>query len=193
MSFCALYAVTREPRYLKIAERAAGFLLDNWLPDGRPIHHHHAEPTARPIECISFGDVYYYHEAILWVWHWTADESLKEKIRRVYRQHIKGPQGLLAARANGVWWPPAHPWTDSKAAAMPLVFLEYDRSMAPDAEVHEAIRRAARFLTNPDFAARIGVMVDPELPWGQFNMPATGFGGLFLAELVRPGVIYLKP
>ena len=29
-------------------------------------------------------DVYYYHEAILWVWHWTADQALKDKIRRVY-------------------------------------------------------------------------------------------------------------
>jgi hypothetical protein len=91
-----------------------------------------------------------------------------------------------------VWWPPAHPWVDSKAAAMPLVFLEYQRGMADDAEVRDAVRRAAVFLCNPDFAARIGVMVDPELPWGQFSMPATGFGGLFLAEMVRPGVIYLR-
>jgi hypothetical protein len=88
MSFCALYAATREPRYLKIAERAAAFLVDNWLPDGRPIHHHHAEPIAKPTRSTDFGNVYYYHEAILWVWHWTADEALKEKIRRVYRGHI---------------------------------------------------------------------------------------------------------
>jgi hypothetical protein len=191
MSFCALYAITREPRYLKIAERAAGFLLDNWLPDGRPIHHHHALPTSEPVKCTQFGDIYYYHEAILWVWHWTADPALKDKIRRVYQWHIKGPRGLLAARAHGVWWPPEHPWVDSKAAAMPLVFLEYQRNMAADAEVQEAVRRAAVFLCHPDFASRIGIMVDPELPWGQFSMAATGFGGLFLAEMVRPGVIFL--
>jgi hypothetical protein len=76
---------------------------------------------------------------------------------------------------------------------MPLVFLEYDRAMTPDVEVHEAIVRAEAFLCNPDFAGRIGVMVAPEMPWGQFSMPATGFGGLFLAELVQPGVIYLAP
>jgi hypothetical protein len=54
------------------------------------------------------------------------------------------------------------------------------------------VRRAEAFLCQPDFAARIGVMVDPDLPWGQFSLAATGFGGLFLAELVRPGVIYMK-
>ena len=192
MSFCALYAVTGEPRYLKIAERAAGFLLDNWLPDGRPIHHHHSEAKSAPLKSTSFGDIYYYHEAILWVWHWTANPALKDKIARVYGWHIKGPEGLLAARANEVWWPVDHPWTNSKAAAMPLVFLEYDRAMKQDPEVHEAVIRSEKFLCNPDFAQRIGVMEDPEMPWGQFSMAATGFGGLFLAELIEPGVIYLK-
>jgi len=75
---------------------------------------------------------------------------------------------------------------------MPLVLLEYGRSMTPDAEVQEAVRRAAAFLCNPQFAARIGVMVDPDLPWGHYSLAATGFGGLLLAELVRPGVIYMK-
>jgi hypothetical protein len=35
-------------------------------------------------------------------------------------------------------------------------------------------------------------MCDPELPWGQFGMAATGFAGLTLAELVKPGLVYLK-
>ena len=139
-----------------------------------------------------FGNLYYYHEAILWVWHWTKDQTLKDEIRRVYRWHTMGSRGLLAERVHGVWWPLAGSWANSKAAAMPLVLLEYERSMAADAEVREAVRRAAVFLCHPDFAARLGILVDPELPWNQFGMTATGFGGLFLAELVRPGVIYLR-
>ena len=128
----------------------------------------------------------------MWVWNWTKDEALKEKIRRVYGWHIKGAAGLLQARENGVWWPVADTWTNSKAAAMPLVFIEYDRSMAKDAAVHEAVQRCEAFLCTPEFAKRIGVMVEPEMPWGEFSMAATGFGGLTVAELTEPGVIYLR-
>ncbi|NOZ23505.1 MAG: hypothetical protein GXP25_20710 [Planctomycetes bacterium] len=192
MSFCALYAITGDEKYLKVAERAAKFLLDNWKEDGRPIHHHHAKDTAYVAKVTSFGDIYYYHEAILWVWHWTKDEKLKDRIRQVYSWHIKGEEGLLHARENAVWWPVSHPWTNSKAAAMPLVLIEYDRSMAKDPEVHEAVERCEAFLCNPDFSKRIGVMCEPDLPWGEYSMAATGFGGLTLAELVKPGVIFLK-
>ncbi len=192
MSFCALYAVSGERRYLKIAERAAAFLLNNWGPDGRPISHDYERPIFGFENSTDFGNLYYYHEAILWVWHWTKDQTLKDEIRRVYRWHTMGSRGLLAERVHGVWWPLAGSWANSKAAAMPLVLLEYERSMAADAEVREAVRRAAVFLCHPDFAARLGILVDPELPWNQFGMTATGFGGLFLAELVRPGVIYLR-
>ena len=83
---------------------------------------------------------------------------------------------------------PIHP----KAAAMPLVFIEYDRSMTHDPEVAEAVRRAAVLLCHPDWAARLGILCDPEMPWAAFSTTATGFGGLTLAELVKPGVIYLK-
>jgi hypothetical protein len=192
MSFCSLYVITGDEKYLKSAERAANFLLDNWQEDGRPIHHHHEKSISSVQKATSFGDIYYYHEAILWVWNWTKDQELKEKIRRVYAWHIKGSQGLLQARDNGVWWPVGHSWTNSKAAAMPLVLIEYDRSMAKDPEVHEAVERCEAFLCNADLVKRIGVMVEPEMPWGEFSMPATGFGGLALAELIKPGVIFLK-
>jgi hypothetical protein len=192
MSFCALYSITGDEKYLKVSERAANFLLDNWQEDGRPIHHHHEFDKSSVQKVTSFGDIYYYHEAILWVWNWTKNEALKDKIRRVYGWHVKGAQGLLQARENGVWWPVADTWTNSKAAAMPLVFIEYDRSMAKDAAVHEAVQRCEAFLCTPEFAKRIGVMVEPEMPWGEFSMAATGFGGLTVAELTEPGVIYLR-
>ena len=192
MSFCALHAITGRDEDLKVAERAVRFLLDNWREDGRPIHHQHAKASSQPVDVTDFGDVYYYHEAILWVWHWTTDSALKDKIRRVYGWHIKGQRGLLAAREHGVWWPLTDPWTNSKAAAMPLVFIEYDRSMTRDPEVAEAVRRATVLLCNPDLAVRLGILCDPEMPWATFSTTATGFGGLTLAELVKPGVIYLK-
>ena len=56
-----------------------------------------------------------------------------------------------------------------------------------------------RFLATPDFSRRIGVMVDdPQLPWGGHTLQswagcavaATGFGGLTIAELIQPGVVF---
>ena len=113
-------------------------------------------------------------------------------MQRVYGWHIKGAQGLLQARTNGVWWPVSEPWANSKSAAMPLVFLAYDRSMAQDREVHAAVQRCVSFLCHPAWAERIGVLCPPEMPWGKFAMPATGFAGLTLAEVIEPGVIYLR-
>jgi hypothetical protein len=47
-------------------------------------------------------------------------------------------------------------------------------------------------LCNPELAARLRILCDPELPWWEFSTTTTGFGGLTLAELIRPGVIYWK-
>lgn len=195
MSFCSLHVVTGERKYLEVAERAVDFLLDNWHEDGRPLHHHHAEDTTRLLDLTEAGDLgnlFYYQEGILWVWHWTEDEALKEKIRRVVGWHITGAKGLLRARENGVWWPLGHPWGNAKTAAIPLVLVEYDRSMGNTPEVGEAARRSAVFLTQPDFARRIGVTCEPSMPWGRYSMQATGFAGLSLAELAAPGVTFLK-
>ncbi len=195
MSFCSLYAITGERKYLVIAERAASFLLDNWQEDGRPIHHHHANDSTQVIDLTEAGDLgslYYYHEAILWVWHWTKDQALKDKIRRVYTWHIQGTKGVLQARENGVWWPIGHPWGNAKTGAMPLVLIEYDRSMREAPDVHEAVRRCTAFLSHREFTRRIGATCEPTMPWGRHSMQATGFAGLSLAELVQPGVTFLK-
>ena len=34
-------------------------------------------------------------------------------------------------------------------------------------------------------------MTDIYQPWGQFSMASTGFAGLSLAELAKPGVVFL--
>ena len=195
MSFCSLFVITGDRKYLEIAERAADFLLDNWQEDGRPIHHHHSQDTTQVLdldEAESLGNLLYYHEALLWVWNWTKDEALKKKIRRVYTGHIKGTKGLLQAREKDIWWPLGHAWGNAKTGAMPLVLIEYDRSMCEDSEVREAVRRCAIFLSHPDFGKRIGVTCEPSMPWGRHSMQATGFAGLSLAELVKPGVTFLK-
>lgn len=195
MSFCGLYVISGERKYLEIAQRAVEFLLDNWQEDGRPIHHHHAQDTTQVLDLTDAGDmgsVFYYYEALLWVWNWTDDEALKERIGRVCAWHVEGEKGLLRAREHEVWWPLGHPWGNAKQGGMPLIIFEHDRHTRDNTEVREAARRCAVFLSHADFAKRIGVRCDPGMPWGRHSMQATGFAGLSLAELVEPGVTFLK-
>ncbi len=191
MNFAALSVVTGQEKYLHVAEGAARFLLDHWQPDGRPIHCHHAKDVQRVTAATNFGDIFYYHEGILWVAHHTRDQGLLEQVRRVYGWHIAGEKGLLAERENGVWWPPRDPWTNSKAAGMPCVLMAYQRLGGTAPGLDEAIRRCITFVANPEYRQRIGVTADPLMPWGRFGVAATGFGGLTLAEAVRPGLIYM--
>jgi hypothetical protein len=100
---------------------------------------------------------------------------------------------------NTPWMPLQDCWDNSKTAGMPLVFLDYQR-METDPAIDRTVGLAKRFLCTPKFAERIGVMVDdPDLPWGGHSLQswaglavaATGFAGLSVAEMIRPGVIYL--
>jgi hypothetical protein len=73
--------------------------------------------------------------------------------------------------------------------------------MEKQAGLARTIARMKKFLATPDFSRRIGVMVDdPQLPWGGHTLQswagcavaATGFAGLSVAEMVQPGVIFLR-
>jgi hypothetical protein len=73
--------------------------------------------------------------------------------------------------------------------------------MDDDPMLRNLAEAARRFLCTPEFACRIGLMVnDPELPWGGHSLQswsgcavaATGFGGLSLAEMAEPGAIWLQ-
>jgi hypothetical protein len=202
-AFAAVYAITREPQYLQRAQRAAEFLLDNWQPDGRPICHQ--DPSGnmgtkyvQPVT--QFGDVLYYHDGILFVCHQTSDPKFREKVRTVYGWHINGERGLLNNLQSNPWWPLQDTWDNSKSAGMPQVLLAY-RRMGKDAAVERAVGLMQRFLCTPKFAQRIGVMVNhPDLPWGGDSLQswagcavaATGFGGMSLAEMIKPGMMYLS-
>jgi len=57
-----------------------------------------------------------------------------------------------------------------------------------------------KFICTPKYARLLGVMVDdPDLPWGPHSLQswtgcsisATGFAGLALAEMIKPGITYL--
>jgi hypothetical protein len=200
--FAALSAVSGEARYLRIAQRAAEFLLDNWREDGRPFCYpdksfNDGVPYVQPVT--QFGDIFYLHDGLLFVWNQTRDQAFRDKMRRVYDWHLEGEYGLLQAMAGQSWFPLQDMWDNSKTAGMPLVFLARDR-MAGDGKHRGRIADLRRFLATPEFARRIGVMLDdPDLPWGGHSLQswaccsvaATGFGGMTLAEMTEPGIIYL--
>jgi len=203
-AFAALYASTHDPKHLRVAERATNFLLDHWNPSGLPTGYPHS--PGKPVQPVlmepyQYAETYYYHEGILFTLAQSKDPQLHRKARRVYGWVVKGPRGMLATIGPRAWWPLEDAWDNSKSAALPLVLLYY-RTLERDPENERFLAVARRFLATPDYARRIGVMVDdPDLPWGGhslqswagFSIAATGFGGLALAEMIQPGLIYLAP
>jgi rhamnogalacturonyl hydrolase YesR len=202
-TFAMLYLNTGDEKYLKIAEQAAHFMVDHWNEDGRPkwyFHHSTKEGQILDMPINYFGAAFYYTDGIFLVYHHTKDQSLREKVERVYSWYIKGEKGLLANLGQNSWWQLQDAWNNSKTAGIPLAFLNYQR-MANDPAVNRFVSIAKRFLCTPLFSQRLGVMVeDANLPWGGHSLQswaacslsATGFAGLSIAEMIQPGVIYLK-
>ncbi len=201
-AYSALYAVTKERRYFERARRAAEFLLDKWRTDGRPVCSPHWSQNAgreyvQPVT--QFGDIFYYHDGILFVYHHTENSQFRRKVQEVYRWHIDGERGLQRAIGDKAWFPLQDAWDNSKTAGMPLVFLMRHR-MDRHKGTGRTLEVLRRFLSSPPLAMRIGVMLeDPDLPWGGHSLQswaccsvaATGFAGLSLAEMIQPGIVYL--
>lgn len=203
-AFAALYAVSGEAKYLGVAERAARFLLDTWQKDGRPLcRPHHTTNAARPYlqPVTQFGDMFYHHDGLQFVYRHTRDPRFREKMRRVYEWHVHGGHGLERAIGGHPWFPLQDAWDNSKTAGMPLAYLMLE-GMRGDGKLRRRIQLFQRFLATPEFARRIGVMLDdPDLPWGGHSLQswaacsvaATGFAGLSVVEMLQPGLIHLAP
>jgi len=201
-AFAAHYSVTKETKYLRTAQRAVELLLDNWTPDGQSFTY--PWPGRRGGKkylqrVTQFAYLFYDFEGILMTYHQSQDPEFRTKVERICKWYLKGERGLLATMGNTPWMPLQDCWDNSKTAGMPLVFLDYQR-METDPAIDRTVGLAKRFLCTPKFAERIGVMVDdPDLPWGGHSLQswaglavaATGFAGLSVAEMIRPGVIYL--
>ena len=202
-AFTVAYVITKDERYLKVAEKAAQFLLKNWKEDGRPIYYaHYGEgcPSVAPQSVNHFGSAFYYSDGLLMLYHHTKDEKIKEKMKKVYSNYIKGEEGLLKNIGDKPWFPLQDAWNNSKTAGMPLVFLCYSK-MEKDPVVEKYILLFKKFLSTKEFSEKLGVMIkESYLPWGVHtlqswsacSMAATGFAGLSLAEMVEPGLIFLK-
>lgn len=199
--FAAVYAITGEEKYLRVAERAATFLADNISEDGRPLAYPFSpkKPVVPYLEPLThMGEIFYHHDGMLFVYAQSRDEAFRARLRNAYRRHVAGTEGLFSVIGSGVWWPLQDSWNNSKSAAMPLVMMVYAQ-MTGDARAVEFLEGARRFLSTEAYSRRVGMMLeDPELAWGGHSLQswtgctvaATGFGGMSLAEMVKPGVVW---
>jgi hypothetical protein len=121
-------------------------------------------------------------------------------MKEVYTNYIKGENGLLVNIGDKPWFMMQDAWDNSKTAGMPLVFLVYSKMMSdPVVDKYNLLFR--KFLCTPMFSEKIGVMIKESfLPWGTHtlqswsgcSMAATGFAGLSLAEMIKPGLVFMK-
>jgi hypothetical protein len=211
LTFALLGAVTREASYAEVAQRAVDFLVKDWNDDGRPHIWPHDDdfpgaPFDQPVTC--FGDQVYILEGIAGAAVLSPELTLRQRALTALRKYLFGSNGLLAARGDAPWWRSSEMWTSSKSAALPI-FLQLFRDLGAEIgatseelkRVEDAYRVSRKFLCTPEFAHRLGIMVDePDLPWGGQSLQswacctvaATGFAGIALANMIRPGIIFLR-
>lgn len=203
-AFSLAHRVTGEARYLAVARRAIGFLLKDWRADGRMIGRapHWLVHNRRPfvLERLHFGDQWYYDEGFITTWHHAKDPDFRAQVSRALHHRVHGRAGLLAALAGRTWWPIQDIWDNAKSLGMvqTLLFAANQGDRTP--QLASALSDLRRLVASPEYTRRLGVMVaDAGRPvaqhgircWAGTRMEATGFAGMTLAEMIRPGILYL--
>ncbi|MBK8856264.1 MAG: hypothetical protein IPN11_00835 [Opitutaceae bacterium] len=203
-AFSLTYRVTGEARYLDIATRAIRFLLNDWRTDGlmlgRAPHWlvHNRQPFV--LEPLHFGDQWYYDEGFITTWHHARDPDFRTRVSRALHHRVHGRAGLLAALDGSTWWPIQDIWDNAKSIGMvqTLLFAANQDDRSP--QLASALNDLCRLVATPEYSRRLGVMAsDTGRPvaqhglrcWAAMRMEATGFAGMTLAEMIRPGILYL--
>lgn len=190
--------------YLKVAAKAMNYLLRDWLPDGRMVGRapHWTVRNRKPfvMETLYFGDQWYYDEGFITAYHHLPDGKLRQRVNQALVRRVFGARGLLSAIGNDAWWPLQNIWNNAKSVGMVQTLLHVARHGKSSPRLQQSLANTARFLCVPELAARVGVMPnDDERParlysltsWAGMAMEATGFAGMTLAEMIKPGILYL--
>jgi len=104
VSFAAFHQATGEPAFLRRAERAVESMVAEWREDGRALFRPHDANNPRLLVATQFHDLYYMLEGMLWVFHNTNDEGLRDRIRVVWMNYLWGDRGLFAEVGEGDCW-----------------------------------------------------------------------------------------
>ncbi len=206
-AFSLVHKVTGNARYQAVADKAIRSLLPDWREDGRMLGRAPHWPVRNHLpfifETLYFGDQYYYDEGFITTGYHTQDAELREKIHGIIRCRVFGACGLLTALGDRAWWPveETNTWIKAKSAGMPQTLLYAKVLGKTTSELETALDRMRKFLCIPKYAQRLGVLVeDAERPaavhgyntWSGMQTEATGFAGMTIAEMIKPGVIYLS-
>ena len=209
---CAIfYQVTKEEKYLKVAEDAALYLADNWHEDGRILNHvfQKTYPGYDNHQGVNeFGDGFYSLEAIIALLNVSERKEVKEKLFAGLRKYIFGSQGLLAIKGDQPWWDLQNCWHNSKSAGNPILLFdflrlgdEYGMTEEEREQLIKEFKTCKKFISTPKYARILGVMCDDpdkQCPfvkhsiesWTGCAVAAGGFAGIALAHMTRPGVIF---
>lgn len=205
-----LYArITGEEAFAAVAGDAVLLLTRSWHKDGRNLNwvFEDTYPGFNTYQSpLEFGDTIYTLECLSGMLALAASPEIRSAVFEALRRHILGSAGLIHELEGRSWWPVINAWDASKSAAAPLIFrdflahaAEFDVPMEDVARVRAAYERLERFLLAPDCARLIGVCLkDPVQPlpfqphapqsWANYANAATGFAGIFLADVVQRGM-----
>ncbi|MDH7569788.1 MAG: hypothetical protein QHJ73_09410 [Armatimonadota bacterium] len=173
LAMSQLWAATRQPEYRQIATDAARWLLRIIPEDGRIPYILDGEVNA---ENWSWSNVTYVGEGLIAVHELVADPVLRTEIAAVMRRTVR-----LAVAEQGPdgFWGVASSQVGQRSGLVPQLLLWYYRTVARDPQVETSLRRFYAAILTQEGSRRYGVktLVRP-----------TGFVGLAVADLLRPGI-----
>ncbi len=211
LTLALLYRETGAERYLRFAEDAVLFIAKDWNNDGRGIHYvyDHTFPGHDYYQGTNeFGDGFYTMEAFSALLAVSRRAEVRRVLFDVLDKYLFGRRGILALMGARTWWPLQNSWHNSKSAANPILLLDYLRvgpEFGASPEKLDAVRahlaQCEHFLCTPEYAQRIGVLLKTPAAsypflnhsiqcWAGCAVAATGFGGIALADMLAPGIIY---
>jgi len=206
MNVCSAMAaftlVTGDEHYIHNAEKFAMFQCDNWHKSGVPIRFNLYPTPSSDTYCQDFGRVYYLFEALAWTHYVSRDQTVRARIAERLKQWIDADL-ILRWPENRDWfdmnktrcqvdcpevWNAYEPvrfyWQACKAAGMSGLLSYYVNNIEDRADLRSRVERGGKYLCNPLKARMLAVMADDVEP--QFCVQATGFGGLSVAEALKP-------
>lgn len=192
-SLSALYAVTKDPRYLYAAERAGEWLANTFYPDGQVGFFAHDQNQQVMAMSTAFGDLFYMVEALTWVAHYSRTPDTRTLILQALDRYVWASQGIAASATHGYWWQPQSLWGSAKMGGMLYVLEQYREMGCRDTRLRTWIPRALAWLGDAGLSGRIGVLADPLSMTGDFAMVATGFAGIGLAASIDPMALLPAP
>jgi len=209
LAFSFFGKVSGEKKYFDVAKKAIQFMLNNWNDDGRmqdwpfdgsyPNKPHYSS-------AISFGDGIYILEGII-ASVLSDDMVLRKNVFEIIKKYLFGTSGLFAAKKEDAWWPIQSIWHNTKSAAILIIlkyFLKEGKTFNVSAEQMDVVQNqyiiSKKFLCNREYSRLLSVMVDdPDLEWGPHRLQSwtgcsisgTGFAGIAIADMIKPGIALL--